>query len=421
MAAPPADPAACREFAAAVVARLRASGHETYWAGGCVRDELLGRTPVDYDVASAAPPEIVRNVFGRRRTLAVGAAFGVITVLGPAGAGQVEVATFRTDADSTDGRHPAGVTFCSAREDAQRRDFTINGLFLDPLSGAVHDFVGGRADLTAGIVRAIGRPALRFAEDHLRMLRAVRFTAFFGFVLEAETRAALERMARLITTISPERVAAELRAMVSRGGRQRALELLAETGLARELLPEAAAAGGGAAPDGRWHDLARVIGALDEPCLPQTLATLCDQGDERMLAAIASRLRLSNHETKTAAWLHAGASELGSGNARGWPWSRLQPWVAHPQAPLLADLFRARAACGLGDPDDAAMFSAQVARPRADIDPPPLVTGSDLVAAGMPAGPAVGRALARIRTLQLDGAITTRGEALAEARVAAGD
>ncbi|HBB74425.1 MAG TPA: tRNA nucleotidyltransferase, partial [Planctomycetaceae bacterium] len=166
-----ADPAAARDFALAVVGGLRRAGHEAYWAGGCVRDELLGRTPADYDVATAARPEQVREIFGRRRTLAVGAAFGVITVLGPRTAGQVEVATFRADAPSTDGRHPDGVTFCSAREDARRRDFTINGLFLDPLTGEVHDFVGGRDDLDAGIVRAIGMPAQRFAEDHLRMLR----------------------------------------------------------------------------------------------------------------------------------------------------------------------------------------------------------------------------------------------------------
>jgi tRNA nucleotidyltransferase/poly(A) polymerase len=205
-----------------------------------VRDELLGRIPADYDVATAARPEDVRRLFGRGRTLAVGAAFGVITILGPKNAGQVEVATFRADAPYTDGRHPAGVTFCSAREDAQRRDFTINGLFLDPASGEVHDFVGGRADLADGIVRAIGVPAMRFGEDHLRMLRAVRFTAFFGFVLEHDTRAAIERMTHLVASVSPERVAAELRAMLSRPGRREALELLADTGLAREVLMEVA-------------------------------------------------------------------------------------------------------------------------------------------------------------------------------------
>ena len=436
MASPPADPAASREFAAAVVARLRAAGHETYWAGGCVRDELLGRTPADYDVATAALPEVVRQVFGRKRTLAIGAAFGVITVLGPKGAGQVEVATFRTDAAYTDGRHPAGVSFCSAREDAKRRDFTINGLFLDPLSGEVHDFVGGRADLAAGVVRAIGVPAQRFGEDHLRMLRAIRFTAFFDFVLDGETRAAIERMAHLVAAVSPERIAAELRAMVERTGRQRALLLLAETGLAREVLPELAPADG----DGgdHWAIGAAVVAALDEPSLPQAVAVLASDLDPAAATRIARQLRLSNHETKAIAWLHAAVGELGKAThlaSRPWsamqpwvaelrkdthlasrPWSQVQPWVADPRAPLLADLLRARAAHGLGDAAAAAWFTAQVARPRAEIDPPPLVTGSDLLAAGVPAGPAMGQALAKARQLQLDGVITTKEAALAAVR-----
>jgi tRNA nucleotidyltransferase/poly(A) polymerase len=419
-----------------VVARLRAAGHETYWAGGCVRDELLGRTPADYDVATAALPEVVRQIFGRKRTLAIGAAFGVITVLGPKGAGQVEVATFRTDAAYTDGRHPAGVSFCSAREDAKRRDFTINGLFLDPLSGEVHDFVGGRADLAAGVVRAIGVPAQRFGEDHLRMLRAIRFTAFFDFVLDGETRAAIERMAHLVAAVSPERIAAELRAMVERTGRQRALLLLAETGLAREVLPELAPADG----DGgdHWAIGAAVVAALDEPSLPQAVAVLASDLDPAAATRIARQLRLSNHETKAIAWLHAAVGELGKAThlaSRPWsqvqpwvaelgkdthlasrPWSQVQPWVADPRAPLLADLLRARAAHGLGDAAAAAWFTAQVARPRAEIDPPPLVTGSDLLAAGVPAGPAMGQALAKARQLQLDGVITTKEAALAAVR-----
>jgi tRNA nucleotidyltransferase/poly(A) polymerase len=398
-----------------VVARLRAAGHETYWAGGCVRDELLGRTPADYDVATAAPPETVRTVFGRKRTLAIGAAFGVITVLGPKGAGQVEVATFRTDAAYTDGRHPAGVTFCSAREDAQRRDFTINGLFLDPLSGEVHDFVGGREDLAAGIVRAIGVPAQRFGEDHLRMLRAIRFTAFFDFVLDGETRAAIERMAHLVAAVSPERIAAELRAMVERTGRQRALLLLAETGLAREVLPELAPAHGDGSD--HWAIGAAVVAALDEPSLPQALAVLASDRDAAVATRIAGRLRLSNHESKAIAWLHAALGELGKAtHLASRPWSQVQPWVADPRAPLLADLLRARAAHGLGDAAAAAWFTAQVARPRAEIDPPPLVTGTDLLSAGVPAGPAMGQALAKARQLQLDGVITTKEAALAAVR-----
>lgn len=410
----PADPAASRGFAAEVVSRLRVEGHETYWAGGCVRDELLGRIPVDYDVATAATPEIVRAVFGRRRTLAIGAAFGVITVLGSKRAGQVEVATFRTDAAYTDGRHPAGVTFCSAREDAKRRDFTINGLFLDPLSGEVHDFVGGRADLAAGIVRAIGVPAMRFGEDHLRMLRAVRFTAFFDFALEHETRAAIERMAHLVAAVSPERIAAELRSMTSRPGRRRALELLDETGLAREVLPELAPAG--EAGRRAWQDAAGVVAALDEPSLPQALCVLAADRESAVLDAVAARLRLSNQETKAAGWLKAGLREVGEGDPARRAWSAVQPWVADERAPLLADLLRARAACGQGDSAAAAWFTAQVERPRHETDPPPLVTGTDLLAAGVPPGPPVGAALARIRALQLDGAITTKVEAIASVR-----
>jgi len=414
MPAPPVDPAASRDFAAEVVARLQGAGHEAYWAGGCVRDELLGRTPADYDVATGATPEIVRNLFGRRRTLAIGAAFGVITVLGPKEAGQVEVATFRSDAAYTDGRHPAGVSFCSAREDAQRRDFTINGLFLDPHSGEVHDFVGGRADLAAGVVRAIGVPALRFGEDHLRMLRAIRFTAFFDFVLERETRAAIERMARLVVSVSPERIAAELRAMTSRTGRRQALELLEETGLAREVLPELAPAD--AAARQAWEEGTRVVAALDEPSLPQALAVLAADREPALLGAVAGRLRLSNQEAKAALWLHAGLREFAAAAAAGRAWSAVQPWVADPRASLLADLLRARAAGGLGDAADAAWFTAQAERPRHEIDPPPLVTGTDLLAAGVPPGPPVGEAVARIRRLQLDGVVATKEEALAAVR-----
>lgn len=414
MAPIPADPVASREFAASVVARLREEGHESYWAGGCVRDELLGRIPADYDVATAATPEIVRKVFGQRRTLAVGAAFGVITVLGPKDAGQVEVATFRTDAEYTDGRRPATVTFCSAREDAMRRDFTINGLFLDPVTGEVHDFVGGRDDLATGIVRAIGVPAMRFAEDHLRMLRAIRFTGFFSFVLEAETRAAIERMAHLVVSVSPERIAAELRAIVSRHGRREGLQLLAATGLAHEILPEVAPRT--FASDEHWSVVARVVGALDEPSLPQAIALWSVGRDVRIVEAIASRLRLSNFEAKAAAWLRDGMAALDDvPQIATWKWSRLQPWVADPRALLLADCLRARADCGLFDAAAAAEFSTHVERPRHEVDPPALVTGNDLLAAGIPAGPALGAVLSRLRMLQLDGVITSRDEALSEA------
>ena len=418
MPAIPCDPAAAREFALVVVGRLRSAGHEAVWAGGCVRDELLGRTPADYDVATSATPDEVRRVFGHGRTLAVGAAFGVITVLGPKGAGQIEVATFRTDAAYTDGRHPAGVTFSTAPEDAQRRDFTINGLFFDPLTGDVHDYVGGRADLAAGVVRAIGVPAMRFGEDHLRMLRAVRFAAAFGFALDGETRAAIERMTHLVTTVSPERIAAELRAMVSRSGRRRALELLAETGLAKEVLPEiapGAAGDAGSAGDSAaaWGAAARIIDALDEPSLATALAALYEPAGAAPLRQAANRLRLSNREVKLAGWLQEAVAMCDGADVAGRPWSEVQPWLAHEDAFLLADLLRARADCGRGAAATAAWVTAQIARPRDQLDPPPLVTGADLLAAGVAAGPAMGATLALLRALQLDGVIATREEALA--------
>ena len=415
MPAIPCDPAAAREFALVVVGRLRSAGHEAVWAGGCVRDELLGRTPADYDVATSARPDQVRAVFGNRHTLAVGAAFGVITVLGPRGAGQVEVATFRSDAAYTDGRHPAGVTFTNAREDALRRDFTINGLFLDPITGEVHDYVEGRADLTAGIVRAIGNAAMRFGEDHLRMLRAVRFAAGFGFALEEQTQAAIVRMAHLVTSVSPERVAAELRAIVARPGRRRALELLVQTGLAREVLPEVAPADGIAAAHVAWHDSARIIDALDEPEIASALAVLTAALPPETPRRIAARLRLSTRELKTACWLHGAVAFIdgtGEVDLDQRPWSQLQPWLAHDAAFLLADVLRARAACGHGSAAAAGWVTAKLQMPREQLDPPPLVTGNDLLAAGVPAGRAMGQVLAALRAMQLDGRITTPDAAM---------
>jgi poly(A) polymerase len=434
MPAVAADPEAARDFALTVVSRLREAGHEAFWAGGCVRDELLGRTPADYDVATSARPEVVRELFGRRRTLAVGAAFGVMTIVGPRGAGHVEVTTFRTDAAYTDGRHPAGVTFSTPEEDAQRRDFTINGLFFDPLIGKVHDYVGGRADLEQGVVRAIGVASQRFAEDHLRMLRAVRFTAGFGFVLESQTRAAIERMAPRVTSVSPERIAAELRLMVARHGREAALDLLLDTGLAAEVLPEVALPGGSPLPRETWQQASRVIGALDEPALPLALAMLVDvsvpeqaentvmppavrRPHSQLVHTIGTRLHLSNDETNATDWLlaavrslHRLQTENGLATAS---WSSLQPWLADPRRAQLADLLRARADTGMGSPEAASWITAQLERPADELDPPPLLTGHDLMAAGIAKGREIGQWLGEVRRRQLDAELTSKDEALA--------
>ncbi|MEI8197059.1 MAG: CCA tRNA nucleotidyltransferase, partial [Phycisphaerae bacterium] len=234
------------EFATTIVRRLQQAGHTAYFAGGCVRDQLLGRTPADFDVATSAHPEQVMTLFGRAQQ--VGVSFGVVLVRQKHQT--VEVATFRTDGQYSDGRRPDNVQFTTAEVDAQRRDFTCNGLFFDPIAHQLHDFVGGQADIQARILRAIGRPEQRFAEDYLRMLRAPRFAAKLGFEIEPVTLQAIRIGAPNIRLISKERIGEELRMMLAHPARVRAAELLVATGLLAqiwptELLPPAPVAPGG--------------------------------------------------------------------------------------------------------------------------------------------------------------------------------
>jgi len=276
---PTIDPKRQRAFALEVVRRLRAAGYETFWAGGCVRDELLGRQPKDYDVASSAPPTEIRRVFGHRRTLAIGAAFGVITVLGPKQAGQIEVATFRADDRYSDGRHPDRVQYSSPEVDAQRRDFTINGLFYDPQQQRLIDYIGGQDDLKRGLIRAIGAPHERFDQDRLRMLRAVRFAAAFQFELEAETLRCVQEMAGGIELVSAERIGMEMQLMLVHPTRADAMRLLRLSGLLGVVLPELAAIAEGSDGGTPWQETLRVLAALRTPALALALAALLHQID----------------------------------------------------------------------------------------------------------------------------------------------
>jgi poly(A) polymerase len=406
-----------REFAVEVVHTLREAGHEAYWAGGCVRDQLLGRTPYDYDVATAAHPPEIRRLFGRRRTLAIGAAFGVITVLGPEGAGQIEVATFREDAAYSDGRHPDRVTFSTAEADAQRRDFTINGMFFDPLENKILDFVGGRADLERRLVRAIGQPRQRFDEDKLRMLRAVRFAAIFDFALEAATLKAIREMASQVTIVSPERIAAEMRILLVHPSRARSVELLDQTGLLPVLLPEVAAAVQQGSPSSNtvkadpWRRLLDMLAALETPSFALALATLL-HGVDRPEAAreVGRRWRLSHKEVEHAAWLlehrHVPAQ------ARELPWSQLQPLLARSDAADLIRLAEAQARVGLTDPAAVEHCRTLLHLPEEELNPPPLLTGADLIDLQVPRGPVYARLLHQVRVAQLDHQINSRHEAL---------
>jgi poly(A) polymerase len=424
-----------REFAVEVVQRLQGAGHEALWAGGCVRDELLGLVPKDYDVASSARPEEVQRIF--RRTVAVGASFGVIEVLGPRPL-KVQVATFRADVSYSDGRHPDAVVFSSAREDALRRDFTINGMFFDPVRGELLDFVGGRDDLRAGVLRAIGDPGQRFAEDKLRMLRAARLATRFGLEVEPATAAAVRRMAGQVTVVSAERIADELRKLLVDPHRARGVQLLLDLDLVAPVLPEllpmkGLPQGPPAAPTGDlWDHVLRVLEILGPaPSFPLAFAALLhDVGKPRtvgrtpdrytfyyhehvgarMANDIALRLRLSNDERERTAWLVEKHQYLC--DARQMRLSKLKEILAHPWVGELLALHRADA-LAWGRSTEHVEFCEGLLQQwtPADLNPPSMLTGNHLLERGMKSGPHFKRLLDAVREAQLEGTVRTQEEA----------
>lgn len=404
-----------RDLALKVLRVLRQHGHQALWAGGCVRDQLLGLPPHDYDVATDARPDVVRQLFPR--TLAVGAQFGVIEVLGP-GKNHVQVATFRSDGTYSDGRHPDQVRFGTPEADAQRRDFTINGLFFDPLAEEVIDYVGGQADLASRILRAIGDPWARFQEDHLRLLRAVRFTARFDLALDLTTKAALEALAPQILTVSPERIADELRKMLMSPARTRAVRLLLHLGLLPHLLGDvavgvdekAALATLQALPEATSFAVA-LAALLVDTTSAATQETLREVGRGSPLHGFAQHLRLSNLERDQLEWLLGHLPDFAA--APHWPASRLKPLLAHPWAEELLVLSAAWEAAR-GRPPAAAPYARTMqAVWGTAVDPPPLVTGEDLKALGLEPGPRFKKLLEAVRTEQLDGRLDSPTAALA--------
>ena len=406
------NPSAQRDFALEIVNRLRAAGFEALWAGGCVRDQLLGRTPKDYDVATNATPEQIRDLFGRRRTLAIGAAFGVVTVLGPRAAGQLDVVTFRSDAAYSDGRHPDSVTFTTAEEDAARRDFTINGLFYDPVENRVVDYVNGQADIERRVIRAIGDPRSRIQEDKLRMLRAVRFAAAYEFEIEPATLGAIQEMAAEVTSVSAERIGAEVRRMMLDARRAKALELLRQSNLLPHVLPEVAML-----DESAMNEVKRRLAGLCEPTLPLALATLLSHDFAESTAAMETapaahalgrRLRFTNREIDGAQWLLRHASDIAI--APQLPWPRLQRLLIHEAGGELVTLREAIA--GKDDPA-AAYCRERLAWPAERLNPAPLLDGADLIQHGLAPGPQFAGLLEKVRDAQLIGEINSRDEALA--------
>ena len=410
-----------RDFAADVVERLTGAGFSALWAGGCVRDELLGRTPKDYDIATNARPEQVREIFGRRRTLAVGESFGVIVVLGPKSAGQIEVATFRADGEYLDGRRPESVQFCSAEEDAKRRDFTINGMFFDPLKEQVLDYVGGQNDLKAGILRAIGDPVARMTEDKLRMLRAVRFAATFDFALDESTADAVRSMADQISVVSAERIAQELRRMLAHSNRDRAMQLCRDVELLLQILPESEVILGDAEWSSTLTGLRRLgaNGASDVE-FPVAFALLLTsiataQGHDGRQAArrceeIGKRLKLSNREIDHVVWILRHRDLLTCALQRSD--AELKRVLSQPHGRDLIEVMRAwDEGCGR-TPDDSEFCRAYLEKtPHAELNPPPLLTGDDLISAGLRPGPQFKEILEAVRDAQLNGEISTHDAA----------
>ena len=416
----PNKPRCERADAEAVVRRLRTNGHEAYFAGGCVRDLLLGLEPKDWDVATDAPPPRVRELF--TKTDAVGAAFGVILVRH--GRSVVEVATFRAEGTYLDGRRPSEVRFTTAQQDAQRRDFTINGLFLDPADGdRVIDFVGGREDLAARRLRAIGDPSARFAEDHLRLLRAVRFAARFGLEIAPSTAMAIEQHAALLKGISPERIAEELRLMLCPPTRSAAWLLLWKFKLVHVVLRFLPLREGVELNPGKSIFLATAPGAQISFGLALASAVMdveLHQGADvpvivekknvnRLVKAVDKALKLSNVEFDEMEQAIAGlAMVLGDPPKL----AQLKRFLARPTSGASRHLLEALRSVGVYEERIAALTKRIDELAGVDVAPPPLITGDDLEKAGLKPGPLFKRVLDAVYDEQLEGRLSGRVDAV---------
>ena len=422
--------------ARSLVARLHAASHIAYWAGGCVRDLVRGLAPKDVDIATDARPEEVQKLF--RRTYAVGAHFGVVVVL--ENDFQFEVATFRSDGAYLDGRHPVAVNFSSPEEDARRRDFTINGMFYDPPNDRVIDFVGGREDLAARLVRAIGEPAQRFAEDRLRLLRAIRFATVLEFEIEPKTWAGILAAAESINQISAERIRDELVRIFLSPQRVRGWDLLDASGLMKAVLPELDALKGCEQPpqfhpEGDVFQHTRLMLSLlpEDASLPLVLSVLFhdigkpptatvdetgrirfsghDKVGAAMTEALMHRLRFSRAETE--ATVEMVEQHMVFKDAPNMRISRLKRFMARPHFADELELHRVDCLGSHGMLDNYDyLLRKQEEFANEPIIPPPLVRGDDLIAMGLKPGPIFGQILEAVETRQLEGNLRNREEAL---------
>ncbi len=423
-----------RDAAFKIARRLKAAGHEALFAGGCVRDRLLGREPMDYDIATSARPEQVTGLFPGSNE--VGAHFGI--VIAKIGSHHIEIATFRTDGSYKDGRRPETVSFSTPEEDAQRRDFTVNGLFERPESGEVIDHVGGVADLRAGVLRAIGDPLARFAEDGLRLLRAVRFATTLGFEIEPGTLAAICECAPQLNRISPERIRDEFSKIMTSPRRRTGVELLVETGLMAHIVPEFLETLGCEQPP-EWHpegDVYTHTCIMLEMLTPKATLELClgvllhdigkppcqtfedrirfnghDAKGAEMADAILRRLRYPNDVIAAVAGMVARHMQFM--NVKQMRTAKLKRFMAEPKFSEEMELHRVDCGSSNGFTDNYEFLQAKAEEFAAEpLIPPPLVTGRDLIQLGLKPGPRFKEILELIQTEQLEGRILDREPAL---------
>jgi putative nucleotidyltransferase with HDIG domain len=425
-----------RAAATSLALKLKQAGHTAFFAGGCVRDKLLGLEPKDYDIATSAVPSEVLRLFPGSNV--VGAHFGVVIVKHDGH--HIEIATFRTDGSYGDGRRPDSVTFSTPDEDAHRRDFTINGLFENPETGEITDHIGGINDLDARILRAIGTPAHRFQEDALRLIRAVRFSTTLGFPIEPVTLAAIRDNAHLLARVSPERIRDEFSKIITSPNRRRGLELLVDTGLISHFLPEVLPLIGCEQPP-EWHPEGDVyvhtrimleMLAPDAP-LDLCLATLLhdiakpptrtidpdgrirfnghDALGAEMTIEILTRLRYPNAVIRDAA--HMVSRHMQFMNVRQMRKAKLKRFMSEPTFPLEMELHRVDCASSNGFTDNYDFLNEKAEEfSHEPLIPAPLVTGKDLIARGLKPGPRFKEILDEIQTEQLENRLTTREEAL---------
>lgn len=426
-----------KSAASHVVRTLRSAGHQALLAGGCVRDVLLGRSPKDFDVATDATPEIVKDLFPG--ALLVGAAFGVVVVR--VRGIQIEVATFRTDGEYRDGRHPDSVRFATAVEDAQRRDFTVNGLFMDPETDEVIDYVGGRADIQGGVIRAIGDAQQRFREDQLRLLRAVRFATVLDFEIDPETWAAVKSMADRLGSVSAERIRDEFSKIMLHPNRVRGFDLLVESGLINAIIPEIVNLKGCEQPP-QFHpegdvfihtrlmlsllpeevSINLVLSVLLHDIAKPATQTVDETGRIRfnghdrlgaeMTGQILRRLKYPNEVIEPA--VEAVENHMRFMEVKKMRLSKLKRFMSRGHFSDELALHRVDCLGSNGQLDNYEYVSEKLQElSAAPLIPARLINGGDLIQRGWHAGPALGAVLSAIQTLQLEGTLNSREEALA--------